>query len=371
MKKVMFIVLCLLLAGCKTIDVEKKMIEEDEKEALIEKKRLEEEEKKIPDTRIFNDDDLKKGAVAVEEVEDCDDGDQVVEKRQRVFTDEYTFDIEPVVIRSKEYIVVDRKDVPVKGRDAVSQSLKESFVELEDYVKGTSFFDYDENAQYPVFTKKLSMTTIILNDDEMMAEGSVPFMSDTTRWEITGDVWETSEGVRQLIMIKPKENNLETNMLVVTNKRLYHFVLYSTSKDYQPMVRFRYPYMGKFNTVPAKKSAQVISQDTIYRNIDPELLSFNYTISTANRKCDWIPTKVYDDGSHTYILFPEIVLQREIPAVWEGKDMLTNYEFDPKFHNLLIINKLCKKLTLKLGKEKVTVKKKKGNVAYISSNRTF
>ena len=280
----------------------------------------------------------------------------------------YVYDIEPVLVPRTTFVVVDRNEVADKekeekqltGKDAVRQSLKDSVVELTEYVGGTSIFDYDENVQFPVFTKKLAMTTIILNSDEAMVD-TQPFMSDTESWIVTGDVWQTDEGDRQLIMLKPKESGLETNMLIVTNKRLYHFVLYSTSSDYQPMVRFRYVTEPKFITSRGRKE-KPNSLVSHYKTLDPSLVSFNYKISVPvfQKRIDWVPEMVYDDGSHTYIMLPDVVLQKELPSVWEEKEQITNYEIHPDIHNLIIINKLVEKVTLKIGKQQVTVQKKKG-----------
>ena len=290
----------------------------------------------------------------------------------KVKREEASYDIQPVIIETVKYIVVSDSEYKniagekkLTGKDAVKQSMKDSVVSLEEYVGGTGIFDYDENYQYPVYTRQLAMTTIILNSDEKMSEGSAPYLSDTERWEITGDVWETEEGSRQIIMVKPTALNLETNMLVMTDKRIYHFVLYSTAKEYQPMIKFRYPKEKKFITENTRKPV-LKSVSSVYENLDPDLVSFNYLIKVPffSRKIDWIPEKVYDDGSHTYILLPEVVLQKEFPAVWENDDHILTYEVDPEHHNLIIINKLIEEVTLGIGKKKIRIIKKKGQPVF-------
>ena len=331
-----FLIAPLILLSCKTINVEEVMANQIQQENEMLKNELEE-----------------------------------VKKLNEVQTkeEEYVYDVEPVIVPRTTFVVVDRSDVigneveeeeQLVGKDAVKQSLKDSVVDLKEYIGGTSIFDYDENVQFPVFTKKLAMTTIILNDDEAMVD-TQPFMSDTESWVITGDVWQSDEGERQLIMLKPKESGLETNMLIVTNKRLYHFILYSTKDDYQPMVKFRYVEEPKFITSRTKKQ-NPLSVKAHYQTLDPSLVSFNYKISvpTFQKKIDWVPEMVYDDGSHTYILLPEIVLQKEFPALWEESKEITNYEIHPTIHNLIIVNKLIEEVTLKVGKQKVTIQKKKG-----------
>lgn len=337
MKKEVFLISIILLStfSCKTIDIEKK------------------ESKKIKKQKTELDEQLEEAKKLME---------------YQVKEEEFTYDVEPVVIPTTTYVLIDKNDVMSKpkeeevkvGRDAVKQSMKDSIIPLKEYVGGTSIFDYNENSQFPVFTKMLAMTTIILNNDEEMID-TEPFMSDTNSWDVTGDVWTTDEGERQLIMIKPKESGLETNMLIVTNKRLYHFVLYSTKSDYQPIVRFRYPSEKKFITSQTKKQ-KPNTVDSEYGVSNPELLSFNYKVSVPalQKKVDWVPELVYDDGSHTYIVLPEIVLQKEYPAIWEGRNEITNYEIHPLKHNMIIINKLVEKVTLKVGRQKVIIKKKRG-----------
>ena len=58
-----------------------------------------------------------------------------------------------------------------------------------------------------------------------------------------------------------------------------------------------------------------------------------------------------------------------MPGVWEGKNEITNYIVDPKVHNMMIINKLVDKVTLKLGNKKIKIIKKKGESADVELMR--
>lgn len=343
-KTVLLLITAFMIVSCKTIDMEKS-------DQLVEIK----EEITLPVEK------------EVKEVE---------VNGVRVREDEFVYELDPYIIETTKYVVIDKSEIkndaakkPV-GEDAVKQSLKDSYVTLEDFTGGTSWYDYDENSQFPIFTRQLALTTILLNDDEYMSEGSTPYMSDTDRWEVTGDVWVSDSGERQLIMIKPKALNLETNMMVVTNKRIYHFILYSTKSNYQPMVRFRYPKEKEFITSRTKKVTPSAIKTT-YESDSGDFISHNYkvTVPLFSRKVDWIPQMVYDDGTHTYILLPEVVLQKEFPAVWENNNEILNYEIDPQMHNLIIINKLVEKVTLRVGSKKVVIRKKKGEAKPLTFKR--
>ena len=129
MKKRVLLLFCLsfFLFSCKTIDLEKEMID----------------------------------AQAPKE-------EEVVEKVEEV---NRVVPVEPFIYEKTKYIVIDKKEAENKGltgKDAVRQSMKDSMVTLENFTGGTSFYDYDENRQFPIFTKLLSLTTIMLNDDEYM-----------------------------------------------------------------------------------------------------------------------------------------------------------------------------------------------------------
>ena len=340
MKKCVLLILVVVLSlfSCKTIDVE-----------TVEKKSLAEENKELKEALDQANESLSQAENAL---------------TAYVKDEEYVYDIEPRLVPVNKYIVVDKNDYSntkeVKGRDAVKESFKDSSVELKDYTGGVSEFDYDENYQFPIFTKKLSMTTIILNKDEVMTTDDV-FLSDSKSWEIVGDIWTTQEGERQLIMIKPLKEGLETDMLVVTNKRLYKFILYSTKSDYQPMVKFNYKEDKHFVTSNTKK-AKPEKTVTAYDEVDESLVSYNYKIQIPvfQRKTGFVPELVYDDGSFTYIKFSEEVLQKEMPVIYENSRDIVNYEIHPSDHSLLIINKLITKVTIRLGKQKITVVKKKG-----------
>src|SRR5690606_37430301 len=93
-------------------------------------------------------------------------------------------------------------------------------------------------------------------------------------------------------------------------------------------------------------------------SIDPKYLSFDYKlVFNIFRKPKWLPERVYDDGKKTYIVFDEQTLQMELPGIFENKADVVNYRVNG---NLVIIDKLIEKITVKYKKEKITIEKKKG-----------
>jgi type IV secretion system protein VirB9 len=243
----------------------------------------------------------------------------------------------------------------------VQQSLNEAMVTPQNFVGGTQMYDYNEHKQFPVVCKLLALTVIQLQDGEVPI--GQPYLSDTLRWEITGDVWRTTDGKSvQLIMLKPFEKGLKTNMIVVTNKRIYQLLLSSTDNAYMPMVRFRYPFETKFVTERTIAEDEMREQES---GSEENYISYNYKIVsgwivTGWFKPEWTPTEVWDDGHKTYIRVPRNVLQKEYPVVFEKRNYIVNYRLQ---ENIMIIDKLVSALTLRLDGKRVKIAKKKGEPA--------
>ncbi|MDR0474754.1 MAG: TrbG/VirB9 family P-type conjugative transfer protein [Treponema sp.] len=264
-----------------------------------------------------------------------------------------------IVMKDEVFVPVDvQTQKPLSREQVVQRSMQEAMVTPQNFIGGTQFYDYNEYKQYPVVCKVLSLTVIQLENGETPI--GVPYLSDTMRWELTGDVWRTVDGLSvQLIMIKPLEPGLTTNMILVTNQRIYQFVLTSTRDSYMPMIKFRYPLShNKFIT--AETLRREIEQGE--REEEGYYLSYNYKIVsgwalTGWFKPDWQPIEAWDDGHKTYLRLPRGVLQREYPTVFEKSNYIINYRVN---ENIMIMDKLITDVTLRLNGKRVKVIKKKG-----------
>jgi type IV secretion system protein VirB9 len=266
-----------------------------------------------------------------------------------------------IIMRDEIFIPFDNQTQKPLSRDQVVQkSMQEAMVTPQNFIGGTQFYDYNEYKQYPVVCKILSLSVIQLENGEVPI--GVPYLSDTLRWEITGDVWRTADGLSvQLIMIKPLESGLTTNMILVTNQRIYQFVLNSTRDSYMPMVKFRYPHSQiKFIT------AETLQREAERRERDKEdqgeYLSYNYKIVSGWAfsgwfKPIWQPLEAWDDGHKTYVRLPRGVLQNEYPTIFEKSRYIINYRVS---ENVMILDKLVSEVTLRLNGKRVKVIKNKG-----------
>ena len=91
--------------------------------------------------------------------------------------------------------------------------------------------------------------------------------------------------------------------------------------------------------------------------MNAENLSFDYKIRhSINNKPAWLPVLVYDDGQKTYIVLDKKSLNMTVPTVFKKNREIVNKEFRK---NIIVINELIEKVTLRSGKQKVTIIKKK------------
>ncbi len=247
----------------------------------------------------------------------------------------------------------DRKDV--KGYDAVVESLKVATIKPEFYKMGTFWYQYNENLVYEIYAQPYHLTDIILEAGEVVT-GTPKLSEDEAVWELTADVGkDSSTGADvQHLYIKPAYSKLDSTLIIVTDRRVYHFRLKSFSDTHMAMVRFNYPQQKN----KWLKDTQGRSyENNLVRVSNPENISLDYKIKYSTYKTpEFLPKLVYDDGQMTYIQVDEIVLQKKLPLIFNEKNEIVNYTVDK---NVFVIPRLINKVTLRLGKQKVIIEKKK------------
>jgi type IV secretion system protein VirB9 len=270
-----------------------------------------------------------------------------------------------VVVKDPVFIPVDGQGNPVERNtqsEVVRGAMQDALVTPKNTIGGTQIYDFNEHRQYPVVTRLLSLTVIQLQQGEIPI--GTPYLSDTLRWELAGDVWARDNGTQtQLIMIKPLEIGLNTNMIIITNKRVYQIILSSTRDMYMPMVKFRYPFEAPFISIG---SPQERKPEEAGSGEEPgstsEFLAYNYKIKAGFLgwgwgKPEWAPIEAWDDGHKTYIRLPRMVLQKDYPVVFEKRRYIVNYRI---YHEVMELDKLVTDVTLRLGRKKVRIIKRRG-----------
>ncbi len=163
------------------------------------------------------------------------------------------------------------------------------------------------------------------------------------------EAWQVIPGSRKnLIYIKPLEQNAETNMTVLTSKRIYTFELAADraatpkSRDLTFRVKFRYPEeetleLANFGGKPAGKYNPLDGADASAWNFD-----YSYAGDRGLR-----PKRVFDDGTFTYFEFNK---PGTTPAIFsvddQGNESLVNFNTEGSY---MIVNSTGRQFTVRDG----------------------
>lgn len=150
------------------------------------------------------------------------------------------------------------------------------------------------------------------------------------------------------LFLKPIEQDAQTNMTVITNRRTYYFELHAeevediTNKDLTFAMRFTY----------ADLEGPLLSggwqQETLPDLTDPEVrqtLNFNYTIKGPDKIA---PLRIFDDGEFTYFEFQKV--NADVPAFYAvdslGNEAVINYR---TAGNYIVVERVEAVFTLRKG----------------------
>ncbi|HEO70985.1 MAG TPA: P-type conjugative transfer protein TrbG [Candidatus Hydrogenedentes bacterium] len=126
---------------------------------------------------------------------------------------------------------------------------------------------------------------------------------DTARWRITPATSGAGANQTTLVIVKPTDAGLTTNLLIATDRRTYSIKLASTQKDWIPMLSFDYPdEVSAAWDAYRQQHAQQVAATTLPSGQNLANLDFGFEIRGDRPR--WTPQRVYTDGVKTYIQFP-------------------------------------------------------------------
>ena len=160
-----------------------------------------------------------------------------------------------------------------------------------------------------------------------------PHIGDSVRWNISPALFGKGEGSTTIIVIKPQETGLDTNLLLTTDRRAYYIRLVSKAEEYIARVAFAYPddesADQRWKDHIARQEQERIEATRIAElsSAAVEAMNFDYSIKGGN---DGIrPLQVFDDGQKTYIRMNPNTQHREAPVLVvvgsDGKAEMLNY----------------------------------------------
>lgn len=186
-------------------------------------------------------------------------------------------------------------------------------------------YDYAQDKIYPVRTGLGITTQIELSPNEKVIDYSTGFSSG---WDL--------DRRDNVFYLKPRNTDVDTNLLVRTQTHSYIFELKVVATDWRALdqaklsgvqykIGFRYPADTRFDSKPAADASPSVAHEPA-RN-----LNFAYDYATHTRQRWLVPAIVYDDGQFTYIRMANLARfpSGDFPAVFaraqrDGEDFVVN-----------------------------------------------
>ncbi|WP_199260873.1 P-type conjugative transfer protein TrbG [Paracoccus binzhouensis] len=211
----------------------------------------------------------------------------------------------------------------------------------EGYYNAIQIYPWSEGALYQVYAAPGQITNIALEPGESLTGAGPIAAGDTTRW-IIGDTESGSGANRRVhILVKPTREDISTNLVITTDRRVYMIELRAREALYMPSVAWAYPAPppGSRASIPA---APVIPAEAA-RN-------YRYGLQVRGDNPPWRPVSVFDDGRRTYVVFPRGIVQGEMPPIFvlgaDGEPQIVNSRVH---QNVLIVDRLFGAAELRLG----------------------
>jgi P-type conjugative transfer protein TrbG len=202
-------------------------------------------------------------------------------------------------------------------------------------------------AQSPlVNTAPLQETVIHLEVGEHYTNIS---SGDPNRWSYAVAVSGSGKTEQQHVLVKPSLPELSTNLIIATDRRLYHLQLVSMpTKPVTRAVRFDYPP----SCMSMSSSDKAEDKDAHSGEKVPSVMHVDYQLSRTHlfgSAPAWWPKQVFDDGEKSYIVFPDAVKQQYLPVLFivdNEQPELVNYRFKD---NHFVVDKVFDKALLVSG----------------------
>lgn len=233
---------------------------------------------------------------------------------------------------------------------AMQQQFLPSIVKTVDSaVMGSSvIFPYSPDRQY-----EISVQVGYLTDLQFHAGEKIVYVAagDTKRWSIDSSI----VGNTPHLYIKPIVDNdgiYSTNLIVNTSERVYRLLINATN-HYVPTVEWS--YSEDFAKAVAQLEEKDVKEEMAWRQKLLAKWSFNYKVENT-KYTEWIPEKIKDDGTRTYISIPKNS-KNDLPTIHiiEGKkSSLVNYRVSDD-GNWFIVDRIFKKAILYFDNNKTII----------------
>lgn len=245
---------------------------------------------------------------------------------------------EPVAVRSAG--ATGRRAITAANLEARSASRADAFV------GGVQLFAWSPGRIFEVWTAPLRVTTLTLAAGETLVSKAA---GDTVRWQIGETTSGEGAGRRVHVLLKPLQRDLETNLVLTTNRRVYFLALKSGAADgFNAAVAWDTDALDAPTPPTIEDAVQIPASDSAVMPQGP--LDAHYRIQPRGRAPRWTPASVFNDGLRTFIVFDADLQIDEAPALFvltpDGESQMVNYR---QAGGLFIVDRVFDRAELRLG----------------------
>lgn len=233
-------------------------------------------------------------------------------------------------------------------KDRVTQANSAARVQpvRNGFINAVQVYPFSSGALYQVYAAPGQVTDIALQPGEQLVGSGPVAAGDTVRW-IIGDTESGAGETKQIhILAKPTRPDLQTNLVINTDRRTYLLELNSTEKTYMASVSWQYPQDQLIAL--RRQNAAALAAQPVATGVDISSLNFRYEIEGDTPA--WRPLRAFDDGIKVYIEFPSGIRQGEMPPLFivgpSGDTELVNYRARQNYY---IVDRLFGAAELRLG----------------------
>jgi len=215
--------------------------------------------------------------------------------------------------------------------------------DLHGYINAVQVYPFADGILYQLYAAPERVTDIALQPGEVL--GAVA-SGDTVRWVIGDTTSGAGSDKRTHVLVKPFSAGLLTNLVITTDRRVYHLALASTAGAAMAALSWSYPQDALIALKKAEAQAQTVVPVAV--GLQLEDLHFNYTLSGDQPA--WRPLRAFDDGRQTFVEFPASLAVGEAPPLFlvdaHGTAQLVNYRVSGRFY---VVDRLFDVAELRLG----------------------
>jgi len=156
--------------------------------------------------------------------------------------------------------------------------------------------------------------------------------------------------------IKPKDEDADTNLTIVTDRRTYYFRLkYHESNDSQADNKAMYGIVFLYPDQDRKRTKEVARKGAIEQGFAGQFAGYNLSY-TMSGDLDIAPINAWDSGEFTYFKFPA---NRDMPGIYmvdnDGLESIVNRNVTGEANNVIVVHKVNPKWVLRLGRRALAI----------------